>query len=832
MSAGRRTILRVAAAVAFGALLGAARVARAADAVSVSLEQFGALRAYRPGDPTGMCVSLRSSLPEPVECIVQWDLPNADGDLVSHTRTITLAPGVPAQCWLYARLRPATAATSVGGEVQTVRVFEAREGERVREIGSERFLPSAAARVSEPVQMTQDLIAIVGDSRMGLETLDAQFDGAEVPAMNEATRVLPKVRPAELPDRWEGLASASTIVWAGPDPGALAADRGTALLSWIEHGGHLVVVLPESGDPWALRAGRGNLLSATLPSKGFRRVDAIEVEGLLPVLAKRNELRNSSATVPATLFDPKTLDRGWRPLVMLPDSAASRELRGTALAVQRLWGHGRISLIGVDMAALHGQALMPEGLPQADVFWNRVLGRRADAPTTADYSAWDTSKPRRLARQSERRIFDAGDAALVLGRIGQTGAATGGVLAVLLFFACYWVLAVPANWMVLKRRGRLARSWVVFAAVAAVAAPVAWAMGLVFGASSVQVRHLTVADWVLPSPDDGEGGRARRLRVNAWMSVALGGFGTTPIAIDTEAPGKDLLLDWSPPPDGDMQRFPDSAQSQRAIDRPEALRAPSRATTTQLQAWSLTPPPAAWGRVAWIEENRPVQAVCTLGSNPRVELRGALRHGLPAPLRNVQIVHVMPWTWAPREWTRNANPEIKPTGLPPRPARMVQKSGDWPSDEPLDLGALLYPQGAVQVAAGGKETLVEATRELFAQPLEGDMQSALGLAFGSATWVRQLAMLGMFEMLPPPAYRQNPPTDPIVIRFRRLLGRELDLSPWFAQPCVIVQGFLDESALPLPLRVDGRAPESAGPVLVRFILPLPEPDRGFVRPSS
>jgi hypothetical protein len=809
------------------ALLATARL-NAADGVKIALEAFGALRAFRPGDVTGLCVTLRSERAEPIECVVQWDLPNADGDSISHARVVALAPSQPKRVWLYARLRPSESTVSLASELQLVRVFERRDGARVRELGSARVRPSDAARPSEPVEMTQGLVSVIGDDRMGLETLDAQFGSPEVPSMNEPTRVLPGVRIDELPDRWEGLSSASAIVWSSGDPGSLDLDRGAALLGWIERGGHLVIVLPEIGDPWSLRGSASHALASVLPTRGVRRAEGVEVEGLMPILCKGGDLRNASLTTNATLFDPATLDRGWKPLVWLPGAAATRETRGSAVSSQRTWGHGRITLIGIDLPALHARALLSDGFPQADAFWNRVLGRRADTPTTANYASWQAAKPSQLIDRPDRPPFMAGEGAMVLERIGSEGTASKGALAVLLFFACYWMVAVPGAWWYLRARQRLSATWPAFVIVAVVASPIAWGLGLVFGGADVQVRHLSVADWVLPTADDGEGERPRRLRVNAWLSVLLGGFGTTPIELGEPDRGDDLLLDWSPPPQGNPQRFPDTASAERSVDRPRELRAPSRATTTELQAWSLGLPPPAWGRVAWVEEGRPIEVTSAPGSLPHVALRGAIRHSLPGPLHDVTLIHVTPWLYEQRQWSQATYPRIEPSGLPPRPARMM-RLGSWDGGA-LELGQL-YPDGPVPVGGLGAGSMVNEVRRLYADPLKGDIGTRFVQGFRSLDWITRMEMLSLYASLDPPDYRRNPPTDPAVVRVQRVLGRELDLSAWLTRPCLIVMGFLDDAAFPAPLRVDGEEAASTGSVLVRLVIPLPCEDRGSVRAS-
>jgi hypothetical protein len=65
-------------------------------------------------------------------------------------------------------------------------------------------------------------------------------------------------------------------------------------------------------------------------------------------------------------------------------------------------------------------------------------------------------------------------------------------------------------------------------------------------------------------------------------------------------------------------------------------------------------------------------------------------------------------------------------------------------------------------------------------------------------------------------------------RALRQLGRELDLSPWFLRPGLIVTGFLEGARSPVPVLVDGEEAASEGTTLVRWICPLAAPIDGLV----
>lgn len=319
------------------------------------------------------------------------------------------------------------------------------------------------------------------------------------------------------------------------------------------------------------------------------------------------------------------------------------------------------------------------------------------------------------------------------------------------------------------------------------------------------------------------------------MSAALSGFGTASMRLQDEMNQRNLLIDWSPPPNGNSQRFPDTARTEREIENASRLRLPSRSTTVDVQAQWLGAPPRDWGRVVWEDPEQPIRASTTTGASPSVTLSGSLWHGLPGPLHDVTLIHVGPWLYQARKWSGPKDQRIEPSDYPPRPARMVRLSGDW-APGPLDVGHALYPKGGLNPAVIGDGSFVREIKGLYADPLRarGNFASLGAVAdpFEPDAWRKQLSMLGLYQMLKPPDYRMHPPTpaDTVVVRVQRQLGRELDLSPWFTRPCLIVTGFLDDTACPVPLQIDGRTPTSRGNVMVRFILPLPCETAGSVIP--
>ena len=108
------------------ALLVTALPALAQTDVAIGLEQFGTGNAFRPGDYCAIRLKLTSILAEATPVWVQWEVPNADGDIAEYGRSLTLTPGVPAFVWLYAPLAPSVDT----GTVWAVRVFDPEQPER------------------------------------------------------------------------------------------------------------------------------------------------------------------------------------------------------------------------------------------------------------------------------------------------------------------------------------------------------------------------------------------------------------------------------------------------------------------------------------------------------------------------------------------------------------------------------------------------------------------------------------------------------------------------------------------------------------------------------
>ncbi len=828
--------------IAFTALLEfAACRASAADQVSISLEHFGVGDHFRTGDVVGARFALKGELDQPTPVEVAWEVPDGNGDIANITRRLVLDPGQPISVWMYARIPPQQSVIGAMDEVYTIRVWEESDGKRVRELGSTRFSPSTGSSPSVVVDLNDDLFGVVGSGRMGLDAYEsAPSDAAFIPSMNTTTKIARRIRPQDLPDRWEGLAAYSALIWSDESPQTLTGDAAEAVREWIRRGGLFVVVLAEAADAWGIASNAQHPLTALMPSNrawDVQRVDAVPIRELIGVLSQSKTLLNQTATMPVTFFEKRTKNSAFEPLLFLavPRVASTgfanphpETFEGKVIGVTRAFGHGRITFIGLDVDALHRRALQEGGLPRADMFWNRVLARRADTPSIAKYG--ELARAKRLAVATPTFV-DLGRGELVSSLIGMRGQAALGILAAFLLFAAYWVLAGPGGFALLKWMKLQRHAWVAFVATALVFGSGVWIVGTLMTSNQARVQHLTVLDSIIWPAEIESQQEPGLMRATCWFSAFLPGYGETSVAIEDEEKRRNTLTAWSSPPGGTTGNFPNPAQTAVPLERPATLQVAARATSASFEAQWLGVADRAWGRPPMvIDLKRPLVQSVLPGNPLRVSLTGLLQHSLPGTLRNVGFIHITPIRSPLPKSDASENGTNNPSDALPNVGRFGILT-EWPAQQAIELRDVL----ATTDASGVDESpgdLARAIRSRYEAPFAN---GALGFRLDTvlnAEWRRTyLDMLTMFNMLQPPTYLNNPPELVSPVRVQRMLGRSLDLSQWFTTPCLIVFGYLESATCPVPIRIDGEEVPSDGLVLVRVIFPLPLDER-FAAPTS
>ena len=800
----------------------------AAD-IGVKLLHFGVGDVARGGGPIAMQIEFRSALDRVVEVEAAWELPNADLDIAEYSRTFVLNPGQAQRRWIYGVLPPVGEA-SIDGAVFELRLYELSGGRRVRDLGTARVGPGVAETAPRALALDTDALLVVGTRLLGLDIYGAQRDGVN-PAMHAITATARITDPAAFPDRWEGYAAFDAVIWSSGAiaPAGLTEESGRALTEWVERGGNLIIALPSAGDPWAIGSSGAHVLSGILPPAPPRKVDDVRVLDLLPLLSVDERLRNPDARTRLAVFDLDALTGGWTPLLRVPARrnpdgtpiTGAGSIDGAVIAVRKAIGFGHVTVLGVDVDALAASALQTPPIPQGDAFWNRLLGRRSDTPSGRELEALDQAK--RLARLGSgfSQRIDLGRAAAE--RIGLAGQAAVGVLAATAVFALYWLLAGPLGFAVLKSMKRERWSWVAYVAIAAIFSGAIFLIGRSFSGQQARIQHLTVLDAIEAVAGESDPLQSQRRRAVGWLSLFAPTYGTVEVALDPNGardlqgsqPLRNTLASWRAP-EANPTGFPSRERYAVPLDVPNAVEAPSRATAIDFETRWLGAVDPRWGLLP--RADSPVSVRIDRSTNPAtISISGSLTHKLPGPLRGVQIVHIWPVRNPLQSLSGDEEPRTRRfSGQMPNLGAMVSLTS-WDPDKPLDLAQALPARPVSD--RGLQNTLTQRYYDpLFQQ------SRAVGQVFASerVDLPKSLELLSFYSMLPPPPYVANPPTDPAVLRIVRAVGRELDLSERFTEPCLIVMGMLENVPLPYPVTLNGETVPSTGSVFVRWVMPLPD----------
>ena len=721
---------------------------------------------------------------------------DVDGDPPVYERVVVAQGGQPRSAWLYAKL-PMN--ISVGSELRLSahEAVEAPASPRGVRAGRE------LARVDVPLANVSPnnlgLIGVIGQRDLGLNQY-AQDWGAGLtwsPLGHELDSVA-VFGAGELPDRWHGLAPFEVLVWGTgqeTDPLAVSVPRARAVRQWVERGGHLVVVLPSVGQAWT--SAGSNPLSGLLPAmdppvrregvdlEPYRALLTQSATGPLPGSATVHELIGAEDAGPLEAA----------PLLQGPD--------GGALAMQRVVGSGRVTVVGLDL----GQTgLVSRSLPEAEAFWHRVLGRRG--PVMSASEARSRVNSRSVIGNAEGRrphLFDHRIEEL----IDQRGAAALGVLLGTILFVVYWLVAGPVGYALL--RGRLRKhSWVAYAGAAVVFSVLAWSIAVAIRPGEVRGTHVALLEQV-------HGSGVQRARV--WSTVLIPWYGNAELSVgdapdDTDVlagrEATDLIAAFEPSGLGrGLGGFPDNRTYRIDARAPERMTVPVRQTVKQVRAdwqgaagWSLPRPHREPGSL----DDASVRMELDDRDVPRVT--GRLSHDLPGPMRDVTVLVVGPQRPVGPPGARLGRSSIVLHGHAISPFG----SGGWSPGEVLDLGEAL----------GGAEARSADRLESFLADLasKGENTQALGRRISSSrgNMLERLLLAGLIDQMGVPDVFRTSGT----AAAQRISSHGWDLGPWFTRPCLIVMGIVrqDGGEPPAPLRVDGEAFGSRGDTVVRWIYPF------------
>jgi hypothetical protein len=727
--------------------------------LAIAADSVGLGGRVRTGSWTPLRLDLKNHAAEnrTVEC--RWLLNDYDGDQVVAQRRATLNPQRTESVWLYA-------APAVDAEPSrrpwTIQVVDAESGKLLA--AQEVIAPNAVGpRVS--------LLGVAGNAELGLDAYTFRY------TQHEKLEVVSGVSLTTLPDRWYGLASLSALIWTNdggsPADPAVTGEMQQALRQWVRRGGHLVIVLPTIGQLWS-----SSDLADLMPVEGdrIRRIEDFNPMEIGPVLNAEDLVR-----VPALVFDVD--DR--------PDVAVlGRDKEGHAYIVAKRYGFGRVTVIGVDLTDMR---LRRMGLPAgAYRIWNTVF--HWQSPVMLRAVAEDEMNKGELSRPETRIPLELGK--FIPALIAMRNTATPALLLGIVLFGLYWLAAGPLAFAALRRRGLAHYSWLAFLAVVLVFSAVTWGGAWLIRPRAEAVAHFSVVDV------DGQTGLAH---VRSYLSVFVPQFGRAEVAVDPDHPEADNVL-ASPGllPRLDEGRFLDPQSYAVDAASPSAASIPVRATAKQFEIDFLgrLDGPATGLSDAWVF---PAGNVAIENGWPA----GSLLHNLPGSLRNVLIVFCHgderrpPWVWRLRgDWPAQQVLQL-------RPPTEAQDAADVLVRRPV-----LYVKDRVWRAEGFLGQLIDQKPgDLFKE-----VDDPLAVVAADDVKVRLIEMLTFYDALPPPNFRDTNWVSATV--YERALGRSFDRTPLIAGKRIMIIGHLENSALPVPLTLDGRAVDSHGWTVVRWICEL------------
>lgn len=760
-----------------------AAAGRGAEAgeIKIEVERFGVGDVARPGEWVGVRLRLMDSGLKPRDIVVQIPGSDPDGDPPLYRRELATNPGAWFGVWVYFRL-PVSAAATPAFDVRAYEYLaeesggEGRERFRTGRLLGQAFITPRAGLPFEP----EDMIAVVGPRTYGLGAYPVTLPG-QVPQGHERVRIVNGIVPEDAPDRWMGWMPYRVVVWGAGDPGRVRGERARALREWVERGGHLVVILPGYGETWTNRS--ANELHDLLPAVKLARREGVDLSSYAPLLTRRK-----SAALPKEAVVHE--------MTPVEGAVAGEAIRifngpdGACVVARRLVGVGAVDLVGLD---LNARGLADQQVIDADVFWNRLLGRRGDVRSAEELAELD--KADALNKSYPNRADYEIDIARLIAKTGKAGAA---LLLGVVVFIVYWIVAGPGGYAMLRWRGLQRHAWLAYAGAAAGFTLIAWGGATALRPGRIEADHLTFIDHVFGRPVQ---------RTRTWASVLIPWYGEASLSVGLEddpmSPGRpryiNTIAPWAPA-DADSGRgsFPDARAYDVDVRAPWVMTVPTRSTVKQVIVdWAGTP---RWKMPVPVGETGEIRRA----AGGRLE--GVLQHGLPGPLRDVVVIDVF------RQPRLGASP-----GAPLSDARAYKWIGDWEPGEELSLAE-------VTKESTSQANLADRYLEQLAAGARGLSAMMPGGGTGEAVDAPQRFMaLSLYSQLKPPDLGN---TRDELYRVRRGETHAWDLGRWFSQPCVIVMGLVGgdgrRAGSPTPLRVDGEEIGMSGLTLVRWVYPMPE----------
>lgn len=787
-----------------------------------------------------MLVNLTSQSSSPQDYQIRVYQEDLDRDRVIYARNITLNAATQEKFWVYFRPQPTNGGlpdAKLGAKNTSVELEKALAVWLCTPAGDQllRLPPTgltlrslASSTEAYSAQRGRKLILCVSDGA----SRPASADMASVLGVNEDIDFV-QVLPRDLPENVLGYEAVDVILWLDANSADLtsaASRRLAALEQWIKQGGNLVVSQPadrfkieefSSLLPISAKDDAGNWL--------LEIRDRPDLAKLIELARYRQDRDAAFASAEAqSRFNRQAADwaalekRG--PFKVAHATAApgayveewitwQGEALPTPYIARRRLGLGSVSWVAQDLGSRVLVGSESSGWPYV---WDRVLGFRNDSMRVK-------AEQNDLVKEAFKSDNTADLGGALLKEMEHEGRAGSYIALAVLFFLGYWLLAGPASYLILSRRGKKQHSWSIFAAVALAATLLTVAVVRIVLRGRPQAHHITL---VRLAPDLGvPGGGTWQAEIDSRIGLYIPASSRQHVAISGQDPAAVSYL--TPFPinpaylNDDETGFSDKATYTVAVRddsaAPIAIDVPYRSTLKKLEAKWV----GNWGK-GGIEGNAslypPNTVIAELGRNIRHGyLDGVLFNRTGADFRHVYFAFNGPWLGR---------------------YDYVLYVPEWPDGKPIDLRALCNDASG-GLAGPGSELAPGQGKVILGYLTFGER----GYGFWDKYWLsglgrrstdvlfddsrqtvrRSFPMLSLFDRMTPQPIRSGSGEDSRSELLRRG-ARRWDMSNVVAAGGLVVlaqaAGEPGTVPLPFPLEVEGDRVSGAGTVFYQFALPL------------
>ena len=444
-------------------------------------------------------------------------------------------------------------------------------------------------------------------------------------------------------------------------------------------------------------------------------------------------------------------------------------------------GFGAVTILGIDLTS--GQ-LVSLGLPETDVFWNRILGRRSDAPSQITVSKLNDDE--RLSKTIPTESYlSTGN--LVAQEIAMSTTAGGRLGTVFILILIYWLVSGPIGYFLLRRKQKQRWAWVSFAMLAVTFSFVTWGLASTTTNIKTPLRHVTIVDHVY----GGNGQRAI-----GWCSIYLPTFGISSVQLGGAQ--NNLLLPWTSPNAYLTPPFVDHREIVVNLDRiPNTFNQPSRATTANFSYdWNGGIDNPFYNSLIRVMPDDEPTYIKNHADQPFGTLRGTIVNNITKPIRDVTIIWVTDQRNPLSSFGHYQDDTIAPwiergkSGQPLNRA-FAWRVSTWGSGQKIDFSSFdATPTTDFSVAM--------KSRYQPSEQMGRNMLAASGVV-SKKDWRTKLEMLSLYSHLEPPTYQRaaGSKQSPQSHRAIRIGGHDLDFADWFGRPCIIVMGFVQNAPIPV-----------------------------------